>query len=128
MSDGGFSGNEKLESDLWEAADNLRANSKLTSTEYDFLKVLAQNAINTLAYNKESFSAQQRAWVGVQGVEKSNGFTEKADWQITIVFFNSGRTPARRCVGGVAPAATSTAGRPGSAAPVGSGWVISAQS
>ena len=23
---------EKLESDLWEAADNLRANSKLTST------------------------------------------------------------------------------------------------
>jgi len=25
---------EKLESDLWEAADNLRANSKLTSSEY----------------------------------------------------------------------------------------------
>ena len=25
---------EKIESDLWEAADQLRANSKLTSTEY----------------------------------------------------------------------------------------------
>lgn len=25
---------EKLEADLWEAADNLRANSKLTSSEY----------------------------------------------------------------------------------------------
>ena len=25
---------EKLESDLWEAADNLRANSKLTSSDY----------------------------------------------------------------------------------------------
>ncbi|HEY7428368.1 MAG TPA: hypothetical protein VH682_29315 [Gemmataceae bacterium] len=24
----------RLEADLWEAADNLRANSKLTSTEY----------------------------------------------------------------------------------------------
>jgi hypothetical protein len=30
---------EKLESDLWEAADNLRANSKLTSSDY-FLPVL----------------------------------------------------------------------------------------
>lgn len=25
---------EKLETDLWEAADNLRANSKLTSSDY----------------------------------------------------------------------------------------------
>jgi len=25
---------EKLEADLWEAADNLRANSKLTSSDY----------------------------------------------------------------------------------------------
>jgi type I restriction enzyme M protein len=29
-----FSSWSKLEADLWEAADNLRANSKLTSTEY----------------------------------------------------------------------------------------------
>src|SRR5271157_97244 len=30
---------EKFESDLWEAADNLRANSKLTSSDY-FMPVL----------------------------------------------------------------------------------------
>src|ERR1700687_4045334 len=30
---------EKLEDDLWEAADNLRANSKLTSSDY-FMPVL----------------------------------------------------------------------------------------
>ncbi len=29
-----FSSWSQLEADLWEAADNLRANSKLTSTEY----------------------------------------------------------------------------------------------
>ncbi|HYA92428.1 MAG TPA: hypothetical protein VEK32_13120 [Thermodesulfobacteriota bacterium] len=29
-----FNDIEKLESDLWEAADNLRANSKLTSSDY----------------------------------------------------------------------------------------------
>ena len=34
-----FRGIEKLESDLWEAADNLRANSKLTSSDY-FMPVL----------------------------------------------------------------------------------------
>ena len=34
-----FSGIEKLEADLWEAADNLRANSKLTSSDY-FMPVL----------------------------------------------------------------------------------------
>jgi len=31
---------EKLENDLWEAADNLRANSKLTSSDY-FMPVLS---------------------------------------------------------------------------------------
>jgi len=30
---------KKLEDDLWEAADNLRANSKLTSSDY-FMPVL----------------------------------------------------------------------------------------
>jgi hypothetical protein len=35
----GFKDIEKLEADLWEAADNLRANSKLTSSDY-FMPVL----------------------------------------------------------------------------------------
>ena len=43
---------EKLETDLWEAADNLRANSKLTSSDY-FMPVLGviflRHAANRLA-------------------------------------------------------------------------------
>ncbi|MDZ4782132.1 MAG: N-6 DNA methylase [Planctomycetia bacterium] len=39
MSNDAFKDIEKLETDLWEAADNLRANSKLTSSDY-FMPVL----------------------------------------------------------------------------------------
>ena len=39
MSSDAFNGIEKLERDLWAAADNLRANSKLTSSDY-FMPVL----------------------------------------------------------------------------------------
>ncbi|MDP9177066.1 MAG: type I restriction-modification system subunit M [Gemmatimonadota bacterium] len=39
MSTDSYSNIEKLEADLWEAADNLRANSKLTSSDY-FMPVL----------------------------------------------------------------------------------------
>jgi type I restriction enzyme M protein len=39
MNSDAFKGIEKLEADLWEAADNLRANSKLTSSDY-FMPVL----------------------------------------------------------------------------------------
>ena len=39
MTSDAFKDIEKLESDLWEAADNLRANSKLTSSDY-FMPVL----------------------------------------------------------------------------------------
>ena len=39
MTTDSFKDIEKLESDLWEAADNLRANSKLTSSDY-FMPVL----------------------------------------------------------------------------------------
>jgi len=37
----------------------------------------------------------QRAWVGVMATSPSEGFTETAPWKVTVVFFNSGRTPAR---------------------------------
>ncbi|MHB8894767.1 MAG: type I restriction-modification system subunit M N-terminal domain-containing protein, partial [Candidatus Geothermincolia bacterium] len=39
MASDSFKDIEKLEADLWEAADNLRANSKLTSSDY-FMPVL----------------------------------------------------------------------------------------
>lgn len=58
-------------------------------------KKLADNAVDTLANTKQSFRNEQRAWVGVQGTADSKGFTETEPWQITVVFFNSGRTPAR---------------------------------
>jgi type I restriction enzyme M protein len=47
---------EKLESDLWEAADNLRANSKLTSSDY-FMPVLG---IIFLRHGANRFEAAQR--------------------------------------------------------------------
>src|SRR5512139_1658442 len=39
MNSDAFKDIERLETDLWEAADNLRANSKLTSSDY-FMPVL----------------------------------------------------------------------------------------
>src|SRR5579884_2865743 len=47
---------EKLESDLWEAADNLRANSKLTSSDY-FMPVLG---IIFLRHAANRFAAASR--------------------------------------------------------------------
>ncbi len=40
MTNDSFKEIEKLETDLWEAADNLRANLKLTSSDY-FMPSLA---------------------------------------------------------------------------------------
>ena len=48
---------EKLESDLWEAADNLRANSKLTSSDY-FMPVLGVIFLRHAANRFEAASAQ----------------------------------------------------------------------
>jgi hypothetical protein len=56
---------------------------------------LAQNAVDTLANTKQSFKDEQRAWVAFQGTGDNKGFTDTQPWQIQIVFFNSGRTPAR---------------------------------
>src|SRR3984957_16713679 len=48
---------EKLESDLWEAADNLRANSKLTSSDY-FMPVLGVIFLRHAANRFEAASTQ----------------------------------------------------------------------
>jgi len=48
---------EKLESDLWEAADNLRANSKLTSSDY-FMPVLGVIFLRHAANRFEAAAAQ----------------------------------------------------------------------
>lgn len=53
---------EKLEKDLWEAADNLRANSKLTSNDY-FMPVLGviflRHAANRFAAAKQHIEADK---------------------------------------------------------------------
>ncbi|WP_263356159.1 type I restriction-modification system subunit M [Acidicapsa ligni] len=53
---------EKLEKDLWEAADNLRANSKLTSSDY-FMPVLGviflRHAANRFETAKQQIEADQ---------------------------------------------------------------------
>jgi type I restriction enzyme M protein len=51
---------EKLESDLWEAADNLRANSKLTSSDY-FMPVLGVIFLRHAANRFEAASRQIEA-------------------------------------------------------------------
>ncbi|MFN7431452.1 MAG: type I restriction-modification system subunit M N-terminal domain-containing protein, partial [bacterium] len=53
---------EKLETDLWEAADNLRANSKLTSSDY-FMPVLGviflRHAANRFEVAQRQIEADQ---------------------------------------------------------------------
>ena len=55
---------EKLEADLWEAADNLRANSKLTSSDY-FMPVLGviflRHAANRFEAATHQIEADQAA-------------------------------------------------------------------
>jgi type I restriction enzyme M protein len=55
---------EKLEADLWEAADNLRANSKLTSSDY-FMPVLGiiflRHAANRFEAATKQIAADKRA-------------------------------------------------------------------
>ncbi len=52
-----FNNIEKLESDLWEAADNLRANSKLTSSDY-FMPVLGVIFLRHAANRFEAAATQ----------------------------------------------------------------------
>jgi type I restriction enzyme M protein len=62
MPNDAFKDIEKLESGLWEAADNLRANSKLTSSDY-FMPVLGiiflRHAANRFESAKKQIEADQ---------------------------------------------------------------------
>src|SRR5215472_899674 len=64
MTDNPLKDIEKLEADLWEAADNLRANSKLTSSDY-FMPVLGviflRHAANRFAAAQAQIEADQAA-------------------------------------------------------------------
>src|SRR5215471_8324315 len=64
MNTNSLKGIEKLEADLWEAADNLRANSKLTSSDY-FMPVLGviflRHAANRFEVARKQIEADQAA-------------------------------------------------------------------
>jgi len=64
MTNDSFKDIEKLETDLWEAADNLRANSKLTSSDY-FMPVLGviflRHAANRFEAAKTQIEKDQAA-------------------------------------------------------------------
>jgi len=60
MANDAFKDIEKLESDLWEAADNLRANSKLTSSDY-FMPVLGVIFLRHAANRFEAANKQIQA-------------------------------------------------------------------
>ncbi|MCB9512901.1 MAG: N-6 DNA methylase [Candidatus Latescibacteria bacterium] len=60
MNSDAFKDIEKLEADLWEAADNLRANSKLTSSDY-FMPVLGVIFLRHAANRFEAASRQIEA-------------------------------------------------------------------
>jgi type I restriction-modification system DNA methylase subunit len=70
-----FNDIEKLESDLWEAADNLRANSKLTSSDY-FMPVLGVIFLRHAANRFEAadWSLTPGRYVGVAPPEEDEDF------------------------------------------------------
>src|SRR5437660_5541534 len=53
----------------------------------------AKTAESTIANTQESFRQDQRAWVGVGEIEITK-FVEKDEFNMNVVFVNSGKTPA----------------------------------
>lgn len=82
--------------EISDAADSF---SETASTAVDEFKKAATNATENTKRQirdaKESFSDDQRAWVGVQDVIPKGDFNETHPWGIAIVFSNSGKTAAR---------------------------------
>jgi hypothetical protein len=93
----------KAANDMSQSADDFTDSTKwmeehmqdAANAMQDSVDSADRNTKQTISNTQTAFRAEQRAWVGVQGVANSKGFTETEVWQITIVFFNSGRTPAR---------------------------------
>lgn len=93
---------EKLEADLWEAADNLRANSKLTSGDY-FMPVLgviflrhAANRFEAAGRGRHAFytSSTPRAGTGWLAVVRTGTSNERTP--CSVVLRGTGRDPERR--------------------------------
>ncbi|MGD1025429.1 MAG: hypothetical protein ABR880_21810 [Candidatus Sulfotelmatobacter sp.] len=61
----------------------------------DSVDTADRNTKTTIRNAQNAFRQEQRAWVGVLSLADSKGFTDTEVWKVKVVFFNSGRTPAR---------------------------------
>jgi hypothetical protein len=77
-----------------DQADGTKVIAQQAVIQANANKRLAQNAVDTLKNTRDSFQDEQRAWVGVQDAGGAAP-TETLPWRVRIVFFNSGRSPAR---------------------------------
>lgn len=76
-------------------ADSAEEINRGVAGAVDQLQAAAKNTRTTIRNAQTAFRDEQRAWVGVLGINDIKGLTETEPWTITVVFFNSGRTPAR---------------------------------
>jgi len=60
----------------------------------DSVDTTDRNTKLSIANAQNAFHEEQRAWVGVRSIN-SHDFTETSPWHVTVVFTNSGKTPAR---------------------------------
>jgi type I restriction enzyme M protein len=77
----------EIEKRLWDAADELRANSKLKSSEYS-VPVLG---LIFLRYADHKFSRAERELVGARLASPSRRTTGKTDYQVRGCSLNPGR-------------------------------------
>lgn len=78
-----------------EQADRTKTMADQAIVQANAGKELAQNSVDTLHNTQNAFRDEQRAWIGVEGTNNIKGFSETEPWRVTVIFFNSGRTPAR---------------------------------
>ena len=91
-------------SDIAQASDDFTDSSKWMEEHMQDAANAMQDSVDTADRNTQTtiknaetvFRAEQRAWVGVLAVTDITGFTETEVWKVKVVFFNSGRTPARK--------------------------------
>lgn len=85
---------KELADRMKDQADQTKIVADQAKVQAGASKLLAQNSVDTLHNTQKTFRDEQRAWVGVQGTTDSRGFTEAEPWIVTVIFFNSGKTPA----------------------------------
>lgn len=92
----------KAASDISDAADDFTDSAHWmeehmndpANAMQDSVDTASENTKTTIKNAQAAFRADQRAWVGVQEADGKD-FSETTPWTVTVVFFNSGKSPAR---------------------------------